>query len=130
VVGFAMSRFTNILKTEKSGSTCPSNVRLFLKEHFLEGSQALHICSSGKSDMQMKMSMEHWWKHTVAKTPKYLEKKTFPTATLSTTNLTWTGLGSNPGVRGERAATNILSHGTTLKTEFDVRRSKHSPSQL
>jgi hypothetical protein len=33
-------------------------------------------------------------------------------ATLSTTNPTWTGPGSNPGLRGERLATNRLSHGT------------------
>jgi hypothetical protein len=31
---------------------------------------------------------------------------------LSTTNPTWTGPGSNLGLRGERLATNRLSHGT------------------
>jgi hypothetical protein len=39
--------------------------------------------------------------------PKYSEK-TCPSATLSTTNPTWI----NPGLRGERPATNRLSHGT------------------
>jgi hypothetical protein len=34
-------------------------------------------------------------------------------ATLSTTNPTWIDPGTNPGVRGERPATNDLSHGTT-----------------
>jgi hypothetical protein len=38
--------------------------------------------------------------------------KSCPSATLSTTNPTWTDLGSNPGLRGERSATNCLSHGT------------------
>jgi hypothetical protein len=38
--------------------------------------------------------------------------KTCPSATLSTTNPTWTDPGSNPGLRGERQATNRLSHGT------------------
>jgi hypothetical protein len=38
--------------------------------------------------------------------------KTCLSATLSTTNTTWTDLGSNPGLRGERRATNRLSHGT------------------
>jgi hypothetical protein len=37
--------------------------------------------------------------------------KACPSATLSTTNPTLT-LGSNPGLRGERPATNCLSHGT------------------
>ena len=38
--------------------------------------------------------------------------KTCPSATLSTTNPTWTRPGLNPGLRGERPATNRLSHGT------------------
>ena len=38
--------------------------------------------------------------------------KTCPSATLSTTNPTWTDPGSNPGPRGERPATNRLNHGT------------------
>jgi hypothetical protein len=41
------------------------------------------------------------------------ERKTCPSAT-STTNSTWTGLGSNPGLRGERPQTNRLGHGTAL----------------
>jgi hypothetical protein len=35
-----------------------------------------------------------------------------PSATLSTTNPTWVDPGANPGLRGERPATNRLSHGT------------------
>jgi hypothetical protein len=35
-----------------------------------------------------------------------------PSATLSTTSPTWIDPGSNPGLRGERPATNRLSHGT------------------
>jgi hypothetical protein len=38
--------------------------------------------------------------------------KTSPSATLSTTNPTRTDRGLNPGLRGERSATNLLSHGT------------------
>jgi hypothetical protein len=40
--------------------------------------------------------------------------KTCPSASLSTTNPTWTDPGSNPGFRRERPATNRLSHGTVL----------------
>jgi len=39
-------------------------------------------------------------------------RKTCPSATLSTTNPTWIDPGANPGLRGERPATNDLSHGT------------------
>jgi hypothetical protein len=39
-------------------------------------------------------------------------RKTCPSATLSATNPTWIDPGANPGLRGERPATNDLSHGT------------------
>jgi hypothetical protein len=42
---------------------------------------------------------------------------TCPSATLSTTNPTWTDPGSNPGLRSERPATNRLSQVTFI---FDV----------
>jgi hypothetical protein len=42
--------------------------------------------------------------------------KTCPSATLSTTNLTWTNPGSNPGLRGGRPAVNRLSHVTAYLT--------------
>ena len=45
-------------------------------------------------------------------TGEVLGGKTCPSATLSTTNPTWTDAGSNPGLRGQRPATNRLSHGT------------------
>jgi hypothetical protein len=38
--------------------------------------------------------------------------KTCPSATLSTTNPTWTDPGMKSGLRGERPATNRLSYGT------------------
>jgi hypothetical protein len=41
-------------------------------------------------------------------------RKTCPSATLSTTNPTWIDPGANPGLRGERPATNDVSHGTAL----------------
>jgi hypothetical protein len=42
--------------------------------------------------------------------PKYSEK-TFPSATLSTTNSTWSDPVSNPGRRCGKPATNRLSYG-------------------
>jgi hypothetical protein len=38
-----------------------------------------------------------------------------PSANLSTTNPKWINPGANPGLRGERPATNRLSHGTPTK---------------
>jgi hypothetical protein len=39
-------------------------------------------------------------------------KETCPSDTLPTTNPTWTALGANPGLRGEKPAANRLSYGT------------------
>jgi hypothetical protein len=38
--------------------------------------------------------------------------KTCLIVTLSTTNIAWTGLGSSPGLSGDRLVTNRLSRGT------------------
>jgi hypothetical protein len=43
-------------------------------------------------------------------------RKTCPSATLPTTNLTCADPGLNPGLRGGRPATNRLSHGTAQVT--------------
>jgi hypothetical protein len=45
--------------------------------------------------------------------------KACPGATLSTTNPTWTDPGADPSLRGERPATNRLSHGTA-KPNFSI----------
>jgi hypothetical protein len=53
--------------------------------------------------------------------------KTCPSATFFTINLTGNDLGSNPGFRGARPATNRLSHGTKLYLNVHfVQRSKHT----
>jgi hypothetical protein len=64
--------------------------------------------------------------------PKYLEKAC-SSATLSTTNPTWSDLGSNRGRRDGKPATNRLSYGTTtirslLRIVFEIqqRRSERS----
>jgi hypothetical protein len=47
-----------------------------------------------------------------------IQEKTCPSATLSTTNPTWTDPGSNPGLRGGRPAANRLSYGTAFSNEL------------
>jgi len=70
--------------------------------------------------------------NTVARKIRCTRRKTCPIDTMSTTNPTWTGLGSNPGLGGDRPATDRLS----LKSGMYyfriqlVPRSKHIPSQL
>jgi hypothetical protein len=71
-----------------------------------------------------------WWNEDWQGKPKYSEK-TCPSATLSTTNLTWPDLGSNPGRRGGKPATNRLRYGTAdiglyppiLQNELSINRS-------
>jgi hypothetical protein len=54
--------------------------------------------------------VERYWQEKTEE----LREKPCPSATLSTTNLTWTDPGTNSDLRGERLATNLLSHGTAL----------------
>jgi hypothetical protein len=56
--------------------------------------------------------MEHRWNEIYMRSTR---GKTCSSATLSTTKPTWTDPGSNPGLCGERPATNRLSHGTVLR---------------
>jgi hypothetical protein len=60
---------------------------------------------------QVLQLMEHHWNEIDRGKPT-TRRKTCPSATLSITNPTWTDPGSNSGLRGERPATNRLSHGT------------------
>jgi hypothetical protein len=47
-------------------------------------------------------------------------RENLPSATSSTTNPTWIDPGANPGLRGERPATNRLSHGTALRIDTNT----------
>jgi len=57
--------------------------------------------------MDGRTSMEHI---LTEKTQVPSQGINYPSATLSTTNPTWTGLGLNWGIHGERSATSCLSH--------------------
>jgi hypothetical protein len=57
------------------------------------------------------MSMDSHGEMILAEDTRNIRRKFCPSATLSTTNLTWTDPGANPGFRVERPATNRLSHG-------------------
>ena len=53
-----------VLIVEKSEGTFLYNMPRFWKEHcFLQGSQASPVSTSGKSNMQMKVSMGHHVEH-------------------------------------------------------------------
>jgi len=60
------------------------------------------------------MNMEQWWNDILAGETEVLGEN-LPSATLSTTNPTWIDPGANPGLRGERPATNRLSPKTLLR---------------
>ena len=61
-----------------------------------------------------KVSVEHGEMILTGTDRSIRKKKTCPTATLSTIYLTRIDLESNPGFRGERPATNYMSHGRAL----------------
>ena len=60
--------------------------------------------------------MTHWWNDIGRVKPMYSEEgKNRATATLSTTNSTWTVLGLNKKLRDERPAIKNLNHGMAWK---------------
>jgi len=66
--------------------------------------------------MQIKMSIEYWH-NDKARENRHARIKACPSGTMSAANLTWTDLGSNPELRGQRPATNRLIHGMVFKVE-------------
>jgi hypothetical protein len=62
----------------------------------------------------------NWWNEYWQGKLKYSEKSC-PSATLSTTNPTCPDLGSNPGHRGWKPATNRLSYGTAYAAVSCIR---------
>jgi len=69
----------------------------------LEGSPRFADCPSGKSNTSIKISMQHRSNGSDRKNLKYSEKN-LSSDPLSTV-LTWTALGSNHGLRGDRPTT-------------------------
>jgi hypothetical protein len=61
---------------------------------------------------------ERRWNDILTGENRRTRRKICPSATLSTTNPTWIDPGANPGLRGERPATNDLSHGTAQPTDY------------
>jgi hypothetical protein len=59
------------------------------------------------------MSMEPRW-NNIDRKKQETRRETSLSVTLSTTNPTCIDRGANPGARGERLATNHLSHDTVL----------------
>jgi hypothetical protein len=57
------------------------------------------------------MSVDSHGEMILTEDTRNIRRKFCSSATLSTTNLTWTDPGANPDFRGERPATNRLSHG-------------------
>jgi len=55
--------------------------------------------------------MEHWWNDISSGNPS-TRRKTSSSVTSSITHFTWIDLGSKPGLRVERPATNRLRHDT------------------
>ena len=81
---------------------------------FLHGEGPRSRCYGRTTTLRLfcnRCKKEHQWNEIDRGKPT-TRRKTRPSATLSTTNPTWTDPGSNPGLRSGRPATNRLSHGT------------------
>jgi hypothetical protein len=85
-------------ETKSENTFLPNALRLTKERCVLEGSQASHVCPSGKSNIQIKISMKDRWNDD--KETRSIERKPRPSADFSTTNLTRTDMGPNQGFRG------------------------------
>ena len=72
------------------------------------------------------MGIQHWWNDIDRGKPKCWEKKTCPSVTLSTTNITLTALGSNQGLCYEKVVTNCLSHSVPFEAQGHQINAKNS----
>lgn len=78
----------------------PDNIR---KSFFLfGGSHGPPSSPSDKNSIKMKMTTEHWWNVTDISKLKHSEGN-LPISNLSTSSLTCTFLGLNPGLRNKRS---------------------------
>jgi hypothetical protein len=73
---------------------------------------------------------ERQWNDILTGENRRTQRKTCPSATLSTTNHTWIDPGSNPSLRGERPATNDLSHDTAMRPLTNNFKSSYIKSSL
>ena len=81
--------------------------------------------------MNGRMYAEHWWNDTDRKN-RNNQRKASPNTTMSISNIKWTGLASNPNLRDEIPATNLLRHGpisTRLRKMFTCRSTGNSRPQ-
>jgi len=65
--------------------------------------------------MVAKKENRNTWRKTFSDVVRSTWRKTFSGVVLSTINLTWAVLGSNPGLPGDREATNSLDVGTAQR---------------
>jgi hypothetical protein len=70
------------------------------------------------SSPRWNMSMESHDEIILTEENRRARRKTCPSATLSTINPTWTGPREDPGLRGERPATNRLNHGKAIEVRY------------
>jgi len=76
------------------------------------------VCCKGSNAPKFhNISIKIWNTHIMILTGgnQSTQSSTCPTATLSTTNLAWTGLGSNLGLQGKRPRCNHPSHDTAYR---------------
>ena len=69
------------------------------------------VSHASSSNSKTKMSTEHW-RNLTDRGNRSTGRKTCPSAILSTTNITWTDMGSNTGPCCDRPRANRRSHGT------------------
>jgi len=82
-----------------------------------EGPQDSRFYLYPKSNKLMKMTVQQWWKDSPSGEVLNLSQ----CHCVQYKSHRWTGLRSNPGLRGERPASNRLNHGTDCHQHYTYR---------
>jgi hypothetical protein len=118
------AKLTGLCKDETSATVwavvLPTNYHLQLTLHFAWSTRHVHADGARRClwTAAIQVIYENGgprWNDTDRKNRR-THREPCHSATLSTTNPTWTDPGTNSGLRGERPTTNRLSHGTAKNT--------------
>jgi hypothetical protein len=92
--------------------------KIFERVFILKGDQPSPVCTSGKSNVYVRITVEHWGKIMPGENGR-TRRENCPSATLPTKKATCTELASNPGMYCERPGNDRQHHDTLCGEETD-----------
>lgn len=115
LVGLPVSKlnaYEMALVLQRHGEETLIGNRQVQEDNCMFSNNTVSVCGGIASLIDERVSMEYWWDDIDRVEPKYCTwRQSCHSVSSSTTKSMWAGLGSNPGLHGERLVTSCLSHG-------------------